>query len=337
MKNFISKSNYLKGLECPSYLWLIFNEPEKKAKPSNKAEYKFKVGHIVGELAKKVFPKGIDVADEDFKENLKKSEELIKERKILFEAAFLVDNVYSRADILVPVGKDEWDIIEVKSGTKIKDINLHDVSFQKYVCEKYGLKIRKCFLMHINNEYVRMGKIEPEELFVQTDITEEITGLINGVEDKVEGMFKIVKMKERPQITCDDLVNVVYSNQLIDEFYENLPEENVFDLYRIQKKKAIKLYESGVKCIKDIPKGTKLTEKQKIQQVCALENRKHTHEKKLKDFLDSLKYPIYYLDFETIGPAIPKFDGTRPYENIPFQYSLHIVKEKGVEPEHISF
>jgi len=337
MKKHLSKSNYLIGLECPSYLWLKFNAPEKIPKPNNQILHIFEVGKYVGELAKKVFPKGINIPDEDFEENIKKTSELLKERKPLFEAAILIDNLYSRADILVPVNEDEWDIVEVKSAARIKDINIKDVSFQKYVYEKAGLKIRKCFLMHVNKQYIKKGAIEPKELFVQTEITENVENYIEGIEERIDEMFKVISLKKQPEITCEDIMNVVYGNHLIDEFYESLPEESVFELYRIQKKVAVSLYQEGIKCIKDIPEGTKLTEKQKIQQVCSIEQKKHADREKLQKFLDSLEYPLYFLDFETMNLAVPKFDGTRPFEQTPFQYSLHIIKKEGAEPEHISF
>ena len=146
---------YILGLQCPKYLWISVNKKERIPEADKNLQFRFDRGHLVGELAKKLFPGGIDIPIEPFSENLKRSKELIKKRKPLFEAAFSVDNVYSRADILNPVGKDEYDIIEVKSGTSVEDVHLHDILFQKYCYEKAGLKIRKCFLMHINDEYVK--------------------------------------------------------------------------------------------------------------------------------------------------------------------------------------
>src|SRR3989338_7221346 len=164
MPPLLSKSKYLIGLQCPKYLWIAINKPEEIPEVDEATQHRFDQGHLVGGLAKKWFPKGIDIDSEDFKENIEKTKELLKQHKILFEAGILADNIYSRADILNPIGKEEWDIIEVKSATEVKDVNIHDISFQKHCYEKFGLKIRKCFLMCINNQYIRQGEIDPKEL-----------------------------------------------------------------------------------------------------------------------------------------------------------------------------
>ena len=170
----LTKSNYLLGLQCPKLLWITKNAKERIPKPDEGAEAKFATGTLIGVLATKVFSNGIDLSGLDFKENIDKTKESLELRRPIFEAGFMVDGLFSRGDILLPVGTDEWDIIEVKSGTDVKDINIHDVSFQRYVYEKAGLKIRNCVLMHINNQYVKNGEIEPKELFIQADITEGV-------------------------------------------------------------------------------------------------------------------------------------------------------------------
>ena len=336
MPKLLSKSNYLLGLQCPRLLWVTKNDKERIPKPDELAQKKFDDGHIIGELATKVFPNGINIPDENFKENLENTKKLIEKGVPLFEPAFLVDNLYSRADILVPVG-DEWDIVEVKSATKVKDVNIHDVSFQKYVYEKAGLKIRKCFLMHINNQYCLDGQIEPSELFVQTDITEKVEEFSKGIEERVEQMLEIINSSGEPQnkisVSCDN----PYGCSIKSECWDGIPENSVFDFYRMLKKKCFELYDGGTVCLSDVPESVKLNEKQGIQRRLACDGGKHINKEEIGNFLNGLKYPIYYLDFETINPAIPKFDGMKPYQRIPFQFSLHIQREEGGEIEHISF
>ncbi len=208
----LTKSDYLLGLQCSKLLWVNKNDKDRIPEPSQSAKYIFETGNLVGELAKKLYPKGIDIPIENFNENLNKTRDLIKKRKVLFEPSFLVDNLYSRADILIPVGKNKWDLIEVKSGTKVKDPNIHDVSFQKYVCEKVGLKIRKYFLMHINSEYVKMGAIEPNELFIQSEITQEVNTAIEGIEERIKEMLEMINSKKCPEFHVDDLKTIEYDN-----------------------------------------------------------------------------------------------------------------------------
>ncbi|MCD4771694.1 DUF2779 domain-containing protein [archaeon] len=336
MSKLLTKSNYLLGLQCPKLLWVTKNDKQRLPEHDEITLKKFADGHILGELATKVFPEGQDIPDDNFMENLRNTKKLISKRIPLFEPAFMVDSLYSRADVLVPVGEDEWDIVEVKSATKVKDTNLHDVAFQKYVYEKAGLKIRKCFLMHINNQYVRDGEIEPSELFVQTEIGEKVKEFSEGLEARIREM-KIVISNEEPEckisVSCDD----PYGCPIKDECWSDVPEDSVFGFYRMRKRKCFKLYDSGVIRLTDVPEDIKLNDKQQIQRRLAFEGGAHVDKLQVKNFLDSLKYPVYYLDFETINPAIPKFDGMRPYQRIPFQFSLHIQDEEGGELRHVSF
>lgn len=332
----LTKSKYLIGLQCPKWLWITLNDKERIPEPDKFAKQKFETGNIIGELAMKLYPEGVDLSKLGFRENLDQTKEALAERKTIFEAGIMKENLFSRADVLVPVGEDEWDIVEVKSSTSVKDINIQDVSFQKLVYEKAGLSIRKCFLMHINNEYVKSGALEPKELFVQADITEEVAIASEGIEDRIKKMFEVIAGEE-PEFSVDDILTIEYDNLCLDEFKENLPEDSVFDVYRLLKKKKVELYKQGIVKISDIPESVKLNDKQQIQRRLAFDGGKHIEKNEIKSFLDSLQYPIYYLDFETINPAIPKFDGMKPYQRIPFQFSLHIQKEEGGECEHISF
>lgn len=194
----LSKSNYLNGLQCTKLLWVAINDKTRFPEIDEAQQHLFDEGHAVGDYAKKLFPGGIDIPTEDFKGNLKKSQELLKERKPLFEPAFSPEGlrIYSRADILEPIGKNEWNIVEVKSSTQVKDINISDVAFQKYCYEKSGLKINKCFLMHINNEYVRQGEIEINKLFTKEDITEKVEEEIKLVPSRIKEMFVIIDGEE---------------------------------------------------------------------------------------------------------------------------------------------
>jgi hypothetical protein len=336
MPQLLTKSNYLTGIQCPKLLWITKNDKTRIPEPNEIEQKKFDDGTLIGELATHVFPRGINLSNEEFKDNLDKTKEQLAKRVPIFEAGFVIENLYSRADILNPVGKDEWDIIEVKSATKVKDINLHDVAFQKYVYEKAGLKIRKCFLMHINNEYVRKGEIEPKELFIQTNITEDISPFEENLEANIKRMLEIIEGDE-PEFNVEDILTTEYDNLCIDEFMAELPENNIFEFYRMLSKKKVQLYQDGYQTMKDVPESFKLNDKQAIQKRLAFEGGAHINKQGIANFLRNLEYPIYYLDFETINLILPKFDGMKPYQRIPFQFSLHIQNEKGGEIKHISF
>jgi hypothetical protein len=299
-------------------------------------QYRFNQGHLVGEFAKKLFPDGIDIPADDFTINLTRTEEILKKRKPLFEAGIMVDSAFSRIDILKPVGKDEWNIIEVKSSTRIKDVNIHDVSFQRYCCENYGLKIRHCFLMNVNNEYVRQSDIDPTGLLTMTKITAGVGRTTNGIRQRVDSMFSTIASKECPAVTIGKQCNSPYECPLKEECWSFLPENNIFDMYG-SKKDAFELFEKGIYSFKDIPDDFPLSGKQEIQKCCEISEKPRIKQKPIRQFLDNLKYPLYYLDFETFSGAIPLFDGTRPYQQIPFQFSLHVVDEEDATARHYSF
>jgi hypothetical protein len=331
----LSKSKFLNGIQCPRLLWASIHKKEMLPEFDITTLNNFKQGNEVGELAKKLFPEGIDIPTENFSQNIQLSKEALTKNKPLFEPAIMIEQLYSRADVLDPVG-DEWDIIEVKSGTKVKDVNVWDVAFQKHVYEKAGLKIRKCFLMHINNKYVRKGELNIEELFVKQDITKEVEERLKEVPEKISEMFDILNYSELPENVigkhCDD----PYGCPLKDDCWSFLPEGHVFQLTR-GGSKSFELFDNKIYAIKDIPEDFKLTDKQGIQWDCEVNNKVHIHKESIKHFLSGLKYPLYYLDFETFNGAVPMFEGVKPYQQIPFQFSLHIVKEKGSNPEHIEF
>ena len=330
----LTKSKYLAGLQCPRYLWALIHDKEKIPDPDVSAQFKFDEGTKVGELATKLFPEGIDVPFEDFKDNLEKSKELLKEKKPLFEAGFMVNNCFSRADILVPVG-DEWDIIEVKSGTKVKEVNIHDMSFQKYCYESAGLKIRKCFLMHLNNEYVRNGEIDLKKLFAKDDITSEVNDLLKDIKKKIDYLLEVINKDKYPEAVIGPRCKDPYECPLT-ECWDFLPENHVFHLYR-GGKKSLQLFEDGIHAIRDIPEDFKLNDKQGIQKDCELKEKIHIHKESIKHFLNTLQYPLYYLDFETFSTAVPMFDGLKPYSQVCFQFSLHVVEKEGDKPKHYEF
>ncbi len=331
----LSKSRYLNGLQCPRLLWVASNEPEKIPEPDATTQRIFDQGHLVGELAKKLFQGGLDVPTEDFMGNIAMTKEFLRQRRTLFEAGVLSGQIYSRADILNPVNEDEWDIIEVKSSTSVKEVNPHDVSFQKLCCEDSGLKIRKCFLAYINNQYVRNGEVNPGELFIVQDISDEVTKASEGIRDRVTQMLDVVGTPTCPEMDIGSHCSDPYGCPLT-ECWDGLPEHNVFTLY-YGGKKSHELYRSGILDIAHIPTSYKLNDKQRIQCACVVSGTPYVHKDEIRQFLGELEYPLYFLDFETFNTAVPLFDGIRPYQHVPFQFSLHIVARPGTEPQHFSY
>jgi hypothetical protein len=330
----LSKSKYMNGLQCPKLLWFIYNDPEKVPGPDASTQRIFDQGHLVGELAKKLFPGGIDVSQDDFKGNITRTHQLLSDRRPLFEAGFMADGLFSRLDILNPADGNKWDIIEVKSSTSVKDENLHDVSFQKLCVEKNGLTVNRSYLAFLNNQYVKHGEIDVNALFTLQDITEEVKEAGEGIEGRIAAMFETISSRECPDTPVGTYCSDPYGCP-VTCCWEGTPENDIFSLYRGGKKR-FDLYYSGVLRIKDIPSGTQLNRSQEIQRSCSIKGTPHIEPGPIREFLATLQDPVHYLDFETFNPAVPLFDGTRPYQKIPFQFSLH-VKDDDTRVRHYSY
>jgi hypothetical protein len=259
-ESFISKSKFLCGLQCHKLLWHAYNAKDLIPEPDAATQAIFEQGHEVGALAKQVFPGGVEVGDGvlDLEETVRLTQKALKLRKPLFEAAFSAEGGYCRVDILDPALNDAWDIIEVKSTTSLKDVHLEDLGFQAWVLATAGFKIRACYLMHINPDFVRRGEIDPKKFFTLEDVTDQAADLGQLVEDKLGDMSKTIRQRQYPDIKigphCDD----PYTCALHDHCWNFLPKHNVLDLYR-GTKKGFGLLDQGVKLLKAIPDDIKLT------------------------------------------------------------------------------
>jgi len=336
MPPLLSKSKYLYGIQCPKLLWMSIHEPEKFPEVDEITQHRFDEGHLVGELAKEVFPDGIDIEAKDFNDNIEKTKQLLPKRKTLFEAAIKNETIYARADILKPVNNKEWDVIEVKSSTQPKDIHIHDLAFQKHCYEEYGLKINKCFLMYLDSNYVRQGAINPKKFFIIQDVNPLVEELSKDVEKNIKLMLDIISSKKMPGGKMCEECKGPGKCQMPDEYWGYLPESNVFNLYR-GGKISIELFKSGIYALKDIPISYNLSANQHIQKRCEETGKPYIDKKHIISFIDSLEFPLYFLDFETYSTAIPFYDGLSPYQQIPFQFSLHILDSLDSEPKHHSF
>jgi hypothetical protein len=336
-KPVLSKSKYLEGLQCPKLLWYEYNRKKDLPKVDAATQAVFDEGHRVGACAQKLFPDGIKIErDFDPRRQSQKSLEALKLRKPLFEAGFVYDRAYALADILVPAEDDAWDLIEVKSSTQVKPEHYADAAFQKYTYEGAGLKIRKCFIMYIDNTYLKQGPIEPEKLFASTNITEEAAYRQNEVGKEIETMLRTIAEPDVPDIKVGPHCSNPRDCQLEDICWSFLPDkDNIFILYRAGKFRY-ELLERGILKLADVP-AEELNDKQLLQVRSHGSGEAFIDQAAISEFISKISFPIYFLDFETIGPAIPVYDNSRPYQEVPFQYSLDVIKEKGAAPAHYDY
>ncbi len=339
----ISKSKFLSGIQCPLLLWTQYNDRGAIPPTNAGTQYIFDMGHTVGDLAKQMWPNGIEVPAggvdrPDLDATVASTREYLRKRKPIFEASFLSDEPagrrYVRADVLVPTNDDRWDLVEVKSSTRTKDVNIWDVAFQAGAIEGAGLKLRRLSLMHINTNYVRKGPIEPARLFATDDITDRARTCMQDV----PGMFARYAATiggPKPVVPIGAHCVSPYTCAMKDVCWSHLPEHHVTTMVRAGKK-AFDWVERGIHDVADIP-NRDLAGPQRVQKDAVKAGRMMVDPSAVHALIDSLEYPLWHLDFESVNPAVPLFDGTRPFQQVPFQFSLHVQEEPGAEPQHIEY
>ena len=327
----------MSGLQCHKYQWYRENARDEIPELDFSTRFMFKQGMLVGEYAKKLFPGGIDFGKlRNIGEQLAKTSEVLPERRPIFEASAGTDKVYSRVDILKPASGDSWDIIEVKSATQLKEEYLHDIAFQKYTFQQAGINISNCYLAFINNQYIKQGEIDPEGFFDMRDITAEVDEVMMSVPGTVEEMLEVLQGPDPPDIKIGRQCDHPHSCPLKGKCWELMPENHVFKLYG-KKDKAADLYSQGILSIEEIPEGYGLNLKQQIQKDCATTKKPRVDKGQISAFLDRLEEPIYFFDFETYSTALPIYEGTKPFQRIPFQYSIHVLDNLYGESVHHDF
>jgi hypothetical protein len=333
----LSKTKYLVGLQCPKALWINYNDRSSIPDLSAASLAIFEQGHSVGLLARKLFPNGIDIGYiRDPNEAISATRPQLLFRRPIFEAALAFARCFSRADILVPVADDRWDIVEVKSATDVKAVYLQDVAFQRYVYEGAGLAIRNCCVLHVNNGYIRNGPIDANAFFVKIDVTREVGELLPKVGANARRMLDVIASRNCPDIKISPHCNDPYECALKPVCWSFLPNANVLQL-RNGRKKRWELLNSGVTRLEDIPSDFVLSDAQARQVISHRNRAPHVDSAAITAFLSRLSYPLFFLDFETVQPAIPLYDQSRPYEKIPFQFSLDKIDSDGAPQQHFGF
>ena len=330
---FISKGKFIHGIQCLKLLWYEYNDKKAIPSPTVFNQEIMKQGIHVGELARELFPGGIKIEwSRDPLEVEKASLNAIKKKKPVFEAGFTHKRGYAIADILEPSKAGKWNIIEVKSTTDVKEDHLYDVAFQKYVYEGKGLKIDKCFVMHLDKEYRRGKELDLKKLFIRTDVTERIEEYSTNIDIFLNKMAETLDGDE-PVVEVGKQCRGCALEAMCWSF---LPKDHVFML-RNRKDASWALMKKGVLSMKDIPDDFELNDKHMIQVACHKNTAPHIHKEEIKEFLDRIEYPLYFLDFETVATAVPMFMNCRPYEDVPFQFSLHVMEDPASPAKHYEF
>jgi len=332
----LSKSLFSRGLQCHKSLYLHKFHPELNNQLSNSQHGRLKSGNEVGELARQLFPGGILVPYENLSipAQLELTSSLIDNGvKTIYEASFEYDGIFIKVDILHK-GRGGWEIYEVKSSTAVKDVHLQDVALQYYVLDGLGLKISKVSMALINTSYIRQGDIDVDTLFSMANEKHEIVALQKSIKKQAYKLRKVLAGNE-PKIDIGPQCNAPYECDFKDHCWQHIPENSVFSLSGRGINK-FEYYRNNIVKLEDVPLE-ELNDRQAFQAQATLKKKKHFDKEAVQEFLDTLWYPLCHPDFETFNSPIPLFDETKPYQQVPFQYSLHIQHEEGSEPEHFEF
>ena len=332
---YLSKSDFLKYQTCPAYLWAWKNKREVVPTDiSPDTERRIEQGVEVEAYARQLFPDGILVEDK-LEAAKEQTDKLIEQKaKTIFQATVITnDGLLAMADIL-QYEDGGWNLYEVKSTTKIKKEHLMDSTFQLVAFEAAGYKINSVNLIYLNKDYIRHGKIEPKKLFIVEDITESLQGLKPDVVAMTKDAINFITKTEEPR-TCSCRYKTKSNHcPTFSYFNQDIPEYSIYNLTRISEKKVNSLVDMEVFHLHDIPEDFELTDKQQNQVTAHKIGKPLIDKDRIKEELATLKFPLYFLDYESCATAVPLFEGTWPYQQVCFQYSLHIQREPGGKLEH---
>lgn len=329
----LTKSDYIKYLQCSKLAWLNKNRPDLISQEIKDSFVEvMETGYEVESYAYKLFPKG------KIAKGKVDTEILMKDSEVIFQPTIIGGDLYCRADIIVYDKKSKaWNIYEVKSSTQAKTIHKHDLAFQKLCFEKAGHKVGKLNLVLINNKYVKNGEINVKKLFKIENIMDEVLDLAVETKEGVASLTKILESETEPNIRPVKQCNNPHECIFKDYCLKDLPEKSIYSvLGKFSEKTINQLLDAGIVEIEKIP--DELVSKSFSPHFHAIKYNEVSIKKTgIKKELKQITYPIYFLDYETYGSTIPLLDGYRPYQNIIFQYSLHIQKTPESDVEHFSF
>jgi len=330
----LSKSRFLSGLQCHLCLWHSCYNPDLATDVSPVQQAIFDTGHKVGELATRLYPEGVLIEERYFEHEkaVQKTLKAIRDPGItsIYEAAFIYDDIRIRVDILERSDNGKWNLIEVKSSASVKEIHLPDVAIQYYVLQGSGLDINRSYLLHINNQYVYDGNnLNLGSFFSCSDVTDEAISVQHELSMIVNELKSMLNAPPPPVIKPSRHCKSPYMCNFWDYCTRDMPGDWVLELSGISQKKLDELEAMGIEGIRDIPDSYPLTMLQERIRICVVHNKEFIS-KDIEDELKDVEYPVHFLDFETVSPAIPRYAGTRPYQTIPFQWSDHILTEKEI-------
>jgi hypothetical protein len=343
----LTKTDYLIYKDCAKNAWLkIHKQDIYFAKPLSVFDQGIiETGNEVDILARELFPKGVLIANHDAVEE---TMQLVKSQTpVIYQPLFETDLYKTICDILVWNSDSKvYDLYEVKASNsgenkKAKDeLYSYDIAFQYLVLKKLNIPIGRLYLTRLNSEYVREFELDLNKLFSKEDFTEKIMEILPTVEEEMKTAQEFLASEEEPFGSCKCITRG-RSSHCTTFSYSNpqIPEYSVHDISRIgmSKKKLEELIDNSIFLIEDVPNEFPLSEKQRNQVTATQLDKVFINKDEIINFLNTISFPVSFLDYETFAAGIPRFAGFSPFNQIPFQFSLHITEDKNKEPKHTEF
>jgi len=339
-RHLLSKSTFMMGFQCPKRLWLYKNKPELRPEISASQQMVFTKGTNTGILAQQLFPGGKDASPVDYfsyPAAIQQTYDWINNGEaIIYEPAFQYDRVMAAMDILVNKN-GKWFAYEVKSSTEAKEQFIMDAALQYYVITNVGLPLADISIIHLNNQYIRQGELDLQQLFKIVSVKKEVLALQPGIQKWIIENKKILGLKEEPNKDIGTHCSDPYECEFMDHCWSHIPGISVFDISRLKTDKKFELYYTGVLELHQLPQGYTLSTSQQLQVKAHVENYSHIERDNIRDWLGQLNYPLLFMDFETFMPGVPLYNNSSPYQQIPFQFSVHQQSVKNGPITHLAF
>ncbi|HUV27228.1 MAG TPA: DUF2779 domain-containing protein, partial [Anaerolineales bacterium] len=342
----LSKSDYMLYLRHPAWLWLKKHEKHKLPPIDANTQAMFDTGHKFESIAENLFPNGVRLGFnnyQEYKNLIQRTRDAINSSvKTIFQGRLEAGGITCIVDVLDRVEGNTFDLFEIKSSTKVKPEHEYDLAFQLEVLQKSGLTIRNLSIVHVNNEYSKEGEIDPQKICSVTDVTEAIKGLSQITKDQIQEAFKVLKMGVLPDISPRyvnrlNISNTSWFQDWLEVHKTLIPDMDEYSIYHLSYPNSEQieiLEEAGIELIQDVPEEYSLRPKQLAQIQTTKSNQRIVDKEQIKEYINSLDFPLYFFDYETLSSLVPFFDGMGPYKDYPFQYSLHIIREPGEQTEH---
>lgn len=332
----ITKTDFLSGLQCRLHLWNRHHAPIPYE--DRDETIVMRAGTSIGELARALFPNGVLVGAQPWErdQSVERTNTLIADESVpaIFEAGFSCNGLHVRIDVLKRKHSGKFAVYEVKSTGEVKDHHLPDVAFQVYVARRSGLDVDEAGIIYINKSYVRGDEIEPKRLFTLARRTAAVEKQIQRTARRIRTQHRVVA-GDKPIVPPGGHCGAPYLCEFWDRCTAKKPPDWVFYLPALSSRRYAELQKLGIESIRRIPDNFSLSEKQaRVRDV--LRARKPFFDSALRTSLAELSRPTCYMDFETISPSVPLWKGTRPFERIPFQWSVHRENSQG-QIEHSEF